>query len=258
MVSCHARGWLGVAICGFAIQCGGNVSPTTDDATTSGRSSDAGAADSDDSDAGTGGESARQPNGGTAQGAPLAVGSGRSCKALLRRAPGVQSGFYFVSAGSGEEHFTYCDMATAGGGWTRVTYPQDSDTWIASLIGAGARQMLKCTNDGRDHIISPAVAAWSWSSQGFRLIPGKWVVNGRPVGCGANRSRALRSCTSMPYGVGCSDGPPTANNVVPGLNALEDEGDACAMHGTVYTSGAFSICGEVGSAAWVAFLREED
>lgn len=248
---------LSVATCSLTIQCGGVTSRATDSEPPS--VTNGGSADSVNGASGEPTVGGHNSEGGSASMDDLPPAESlQSCKALRAREPAVPSGFYFVTGGTHEEHFTYCDMDTEGGGWTRVSYPRDSDTWTASLIGARGRQMLKCSNEGSEHVISPSFAMWSWSSRSLRLVPGKWIVNGYAIGCGANRHFAPRSCSSL-FGIGCADGAGEANNFVPGLSALAD--DACADRSTVYTTGVFSICGAGSTdfhAGWVTFLREED
>jgi hypothetical protein len=73
----------------------------------------------------------------------------------------------------------YCDMSTDGGGWTRGTYPQFTDLQAAMLLGAGGRQMLKCSDDDfAGYVISPQIAGWSWDPGMFVQVSGNWIANG--------------------------------------------------------------------------------
>jgi hypothetical protein len=249
---------MNIATCSLVLQCGGAASRATDSESPS--VTNGGSADSANDAGGEPTVGGRSGEGGSESmlDALPAVESFQSCKALLAREPAVPSGFYFVTGGSSEEHFTYCDMDTEGGGWTRVSYPHDSDTWSASLIGAHGRQMLKCSIEGSEHVISPRFSRWSWTSRSFNLVSGKWIVNGHAIGCGANRHLAPQGCSTL-FGIACGDGPDKANNFLPGMSALAN--DACADRSTVYTTGVFSVCGENRTdsyAGWVTFLREED
>jgi len=97
-----------------------------------------------------------------------------SCKALLAALPAAGSGSYVVSATGhlADAFSTFCDMATAGGGWTKVTRNIPASQ-VDLLRGPAGRQMLKCSDSGSEHIISrPFAIPWSWSATRSTGLPG--------------------------------------------------------------------------------------
>lgn len=74
--------------------------------------------------------------------APAPVAAAASCNALLTATPGLASGWYtFDPDGTGPavEMSYYCDMASAGGGWTRIVRQTEAEpvtNWNGGVNGA--------------------------------------------------------------------------------------------------------------------------
>jgi hypothetical protein len=182
-----------------------------------------------------------------------------SCKAILLAEPYTPSGPYEIDPTGSDPHLTYCDMTTDVGGWTKVTQPVDTPEAVAALVGGSGRQMLKCTDAGEEHVISPSFASWSWTPGQFVRIAGTWIANGASTSCGADPEYTTVPCTSW-FGVGCGDGPGNKNKLFPGVS--DANGGTCAGAGTAHTNGALTVCdgasGPYNYASWVVFLREDD
>ncbi len=50
---------------------------------------------------------------------------GVSCKDILSKRPGVESGFYWIDPTGSDGFQVYCDMVSGGGGWTRIDFASD-------------------------------------------------------------------------------------------------------------------------------------
>jgi hypothetical protein len=165
-----------------------------------------------------------------------------SCKAILEAMPNSPDGNYVVSpTGVWSDAFsTFCDMTTAGGGWTRVTNSVPASL-VTLLRGTLGRQMVKCVASGSEHIISPTFAnPWSWDSTTFVQLSGTWTVNGLPESCGSDVEYTDAACGSW-WGVGCGNGPGIVNKLFPGV-LDSPTAEYCADSVSAHTNAAFSIC----------------
>lgn len=204
------------------------------------RSGTGGAIGTGGQDASVGGASG-QPDAGAPDSATTAVPS--DCRAILRVLPSALSGLYTISpTGTTADAFeTFCDMTTDGGGWTKVT-KSVPDTLVTRLRGSTGRQMLKCTDQGTGHIISPPFGSeWKWAATSPTQVPGTWIVNGAAQSCGNDPEYTTVTCGTW-WGVGCGNGPGITNKLFPGV--LDQPSPYyCADSTSAHTNLAFSICG---------------
>ncbi|XP_034146925.1 intelectin-like [Esox lucius] len=81
-------------------------------------------------------------NGGTGGGDPSFSGNGcfrnfnvRSCKQLKDKHDINKDGLYFLTSATGVVYQTYCDMTTAGGGWTLVGSVHENNMYGKCTVG---------------------------------------------------------------------------------------------------------------------------
>jgi hypothetical protein len=166
-----------------------------------------------------------------------------SCRAILEAMPGASSGTYLISAtGVTTDAFeTSCDMTTDGGGWTKVTMSVPASQ-VSLLRGKSGRQMIKCSDSGTEHIISPPFTnPWNWNGTTFVQVPGAWTVNGVDQFCGGDLEYTEATCTTW-WGVGCGSGPGITNKLFPGV-LDEPSAKYCGDTTSAHTNLMFSICG---------------
>lgn len=179
--------------------------------------------------------------------------AGKSCKVLQAIAKWSGPTTYWVDPNGGSKDDaikTTCDMATEGGGWTRVDSTISNNNLNLLLEGKG-RQMLKCSDTATDAIVSPvATAPWGWTTKA-KLV-GDWTVAGKTVSCGGDASFDAISCG---WGYGCSSGPKDPAQLYPGVqNATQCANDKTAQVGT-----AFAMCaGNLNYTEWKVFVRSEN
>jgi len=182
------------------------------------------------------------------------------CRAILQVLPSALSGLYTISpTGATADAFqTFCDMTTDGGGWTKVT-KSVPDALVTRLRGSTGRQMIKCTDEGTGHIISPAFGSeWKWAATAPTQVPGTWIVNGAPQTCGNDPEYTTVTCGTW-WGVGCGNGPGITNKLFPGV--LDQPSPYyCADSTSAHTNLAFSICGSTGPfnyRSYSVFVRSD-
>ena len=135
------------------------------------------------------------------------------------------------------------------GGWTKVNGL--SAGTIDDIMGNSARQMVKCSDGGSAHLISPSFnSTWSWSSK--KAVSGTWIVNGASKSCGA---AGEFYAASYGWGFGCSDGGGYHHKFYPGM--CDNCGFPCNCGlPKGHTMAAFSVCGTHNHADWRIFVRE--
>ena len=183
----------------------------------------------------------------------------KSCKSILPQYKWSGNSNYWVDPDGGEKDNaieTTCDMKSDGGGWTRVDQ-EDKAEVVNALLGGKGRMMLKCSDAGVEHLVSPATSkTWAWSNKKHALA-GDWLVKnakdpGKTVTCGDDGSFDELDCG---WGYGCSDGKDKGKNkLLPGVKSTVQ----CTNTTTAQTDGAMSICGSAAYSKWRVFVRSED
>lgn len=60
---------------------------------------------------------------------------GRSCKEIKERYAETEDGLYYLTTTSGTVYQTFCDMTTAGGGWTLVVSVHENNMYGKCTVG---------------------------------------------------------------------------------------------------------------------------
>jgi hypothetical protein len=92
-----------------------------------------------------------------------------SAAAILAVAPGSPSGSYWIKpAGSETAYLTYCEMTTAGGGWTQIM-KLSSNTLLTNNTSTNVAAPVS----GAQHTFAPNWDGWAWNqdSQFTTLFP---------------------------------------------------------------------------------------
>jgi Fibrinogen beta and gamma chains, C-terminal globular domain len=71
-----------------------------------------------------------------------------TCRAILNAAESQGSGYYYLRAGSNPAYLAYCDMTTAGGGWTALLASLNGSSNVFSSFDASPFTEV-CTDPGR-------------------------------------------------------------------------------------------------------------
>ncbi|KAL1023974.1 hypothetical protein UPYG_G00049750, partial [Umbra pygmaea] len=58
-----------------------------------------------------------------------------SCKQLKEQYNTKDDGLYYLTSSSGTEYMTFCDMTTAGGGWTLVASVHENNMYGKCTVG---------------------------------------------------------------------------------------------------------------------------
>jgi len=190
--------------------------------------------------------------------------AGKSCKSIKPQYKWGNITTFWVDPDGGDKANaikTTCDMKSDGGGWTRV----DQDTKVEDIqlmLGSKGRMMLKCSDGGVEHLVSPATSkTWAWSNK-KHAVAGDWIVkakdgNAKTVKCGADPAFDELECG---WGFGCSDGKDdpkkklVTNKVMPGVKSTVQ----CTNTTTVQTGMDMSICGSDAYNKYRVFVRSDD
>ena len=190
----------------------------------------------------------------TGAGVPPVKPAFADCKSALRAQPGAPSGTYTIATDAAVS--TFCDMTTMGGGWTKIT-SQLSDAIVNRLRGPSGRMMVKCSDGGAEHIISPPFSlGWHWAGTSLQFLGGTWIVDATPTPCGGTPEFAGLARTTF-WGVSCSDGTTlTANKFAGGVVKIAGV-DSCGDAQSAHTRSTFNICGSSEYASYSVFIRAE-
>ena len=197
------------------------------------------------------------PDAGTPEpdaGVPPAKPAVADCKAALRAQPEAQSGTYTIAADT--PFSTFCEMTTMGGGWTKIT-GHLSDAIVNRLRGLSGRMMVKCSDGGAEHIISPPFSlGWHWAGTSPQYLGGTWIVDATLTPCGGTPEFAGLACSTF-WGVSCSDGTALTSNKFAGGVVKIAGVDSCGDAQTAHTRSTFNICGSSEYASYSVFIRAE-
>jgi hypothetical protein len=145
-------------------------------------------------------------------------------------------------------------MTTEGGGWTRITNSL-GEAIVERLRGPSGREMIKCSDPGREYIMSPSFSGnWSWASSKFNQLAGTWTVNGSPQSCGSDPEYTDVACARW-WGYGCGNGPGLTNKFFPGV--IDAPPGTCVDSTSGHTNSAFIICGDVNYRRYSVFIRAD-
>jgi hypothetical protein len=226
--------------CSLLVSTGGLTGSPKDGGTLDGVARDAPGVDSGGTDA-----------------SPNDPGVAVSCKAILASRPNAPTGTYTIYADGGRASTfsTFCDMSTMQGGWTKIT-PLLSDATVNQLRGSAGRMMVKCSDTGPAHLISPPFQVdWHWAATTEQLIGGTWTVNGVTAPCGTEgEGFVVQPCATF-WGVGCGNGSGPHDKFFPGIDYAA--GNKCVDAPAAHTASDFSICGDGDYSTYSVFVRAE-